>query len=232
MIKRFAAYDSRGCRTLDVLEGYSAWASFYDDTTDDRLDIALLGLLTTVDWSDATRAVDLACGTGRIGYWLRAHGVGHVDGIDISRAMLDQAALKAVYDSLSCADAAFTGLGGAGYNLVVSSLATCHVDKLLPFYTEAVRLLQPGGRVVLVDYHPFMLLKGVPTHFDTPAGEPTAIRNVIHLFSDHVRAARGAGLELIELQEQIVGLDWIAENPRMARHAGHPISFVMVWTSG
>ena len=95
-----------------------------------------------------------------------------------------------------------------------------------------MRLLQPGGRVVLVDYHPFMLLKGVPTHFDTPAGEPTAVRNVIHLFSDHVRAARGAGLELIELQEQIVGPDWIAENPRMARHAGHPISFVMVWTFG
>jgi predicted TPR repeat methyltransferase len=113
MIKRFAAYDSRGYRTLGVVEGYSAWASFHDDTTDDRLDIALLGSLTTVDWSGATRAVDLACGTGRIGYWLRAHGVGHVDGIDISRAMLDRAALKAVYDSLSCADAAFTGLDGA-----------------------------------------------------------------------------------------------------------------------
>jgi hypothetical protein len=116
--------------------------------------------------------------------------------------------------------------------VVVSSLANCHVDKLIPFYTEAVRLLQSGGRVVLVDYHPFMLPKGVPTHFDTPAGEPTAIRDVIRLFGDHVRATRGAGLELIELQEQIVGPDWIAENPRIARHAAHPISFVMVWALG
>jgi hypothetical protein len=42
MIKRFAAYDSRGYRTLGVVEGYSAWASFYDGTADDRVDIALL----------------------------------------------------------------------------------------------------------------------------------------------------------------------------------------------
>ena len=42
MIERFAEYDSRGYRTLGVVEGYSAWASFYDDTSDDRLDIALL----------------------------------------------------------------------------------------------------------------------------------------------------------------------------------------------
>jgi predicted TPR repeat methyltransferase len=32
----------------------------------------------------------------------------HVDGVDISTAMLDRAALKSVYDGLHCGDAAAT----------------------------------------------------------------------------------------------------------------------------
>jgi hypothetical protein len=72
-------------------------------------------------------------------------------------------------------------------------------------------------------------LKGVPTHFELYPGTPIALSNVIHLFSDHVCAACAAGLVLIELQEQIVAADWIADRPGMAMHAGQPISFAMVW---
>ena len=232
MTKSFAAYDRRGYRTLGVVEGYAAWAASYDETTDDRLDIALLSSLSSVDWKGFARAADLACGTGRIGYWLRAHGVAHVDGVDISPAMLDRAALKSVYDSLLCAGVALTGLDEGAYDLVVSSLAACHLDDLTGLYTEVVRLLRPGGRFVLVDYHPFMLLNGVPTHFIPPVGEPTAIANTVHLFSDHVRVARSVDLALGEMREQVVGPDWVADNPRMARHADLPISFVTVWARG
>ena len=105
MTKSFAGYDRRGYRTLGIVEGYAAWAASYDETTDDRLDIALLSSLSSVDWKGFARAADLASGTGRIGCWLHKHGM-HVDGVDISTAMLDHAALKSVYDSLHCAGVA------------------------------------------------------------------------------------------------------------------------------
>jgi SAM-dependent methyltransferase len=232
MAESFAAYDRRGYRTLGVVEGYAEWAASYDETTDDRLDIALLSSLASVDWKGFARAVDMACGTGRIGCWLHAHGVPLLDGIDISAAMLERAALKSVYDSLHCTDVALTGLDEGVYDLVVSSLAACHLGDLTGLYTEAVRLLGPCGRLVLVDYHPFMLLNGVPTHFTSGVGEPTAITNTVHLFSDHVQVARRVGLALVEMREQVVGPDWVADNPRMARHADLPISFVMVWARG
>jgi SAM-dependent methyltransferase len=234
MTASFARYDSRGYRTLDVVAGYAAWAPSYDATMDDRLDLPLLGSLMSVDWSGITAAVDLGCGTGRIGAWLKAHGVLRADGVDACSAMIDQAATKRIFDSLVCGDAVATGLVGDGYDLVISSFAACHLADLAAFYAEAARLTRPSGNVVLVDYHPFMLLKGVPTHFNATTGEPIAIANVIYLFGD-IQAGRRAGLTLLELREQLVDAEWVEENrrlfgeARLASHVGHPVSFAMVW---
>ena len=220
---------------MDVASGYATWAPFYDATMDERLDLPLLASLTAVDWNDVSSCVDLACGTGRIGAWLRAQGAGRVDGVDASQAMLDQAAGKGIYDRLVCADIARTDLVAGGYDLAISSFAVCHITDLAGFYAEAARLTRPKGRVVLVDYHPFMLLKGVPTHFTTPSGERIAVSNVIHLMGDHVQAGRRAGLALVELRERLVDAEWVSENqrifgePRLASHVGHPVSFAMVW---
>lgn len=235
MAQRFAQYDSRGYRTLDMAAGYSAWAPSYDATMDDHLDLPLLGSTASVDWSGVAAAVDLGCGTGRIGAWLKARGVRQVDGVDASAAMLQRAAAKGIYDRLTHAEATATGLGGADYDLAISSFAACHLADLNGLYAEAARLIGPRGRVVLVDYHPFMLLKGVPTHFEAPTGEPIAIANVVHLFSDQVQAGRRAGLTLLELREQLVDGEWVRQNrllfgePRLESHLGHPVSFAMVW---
>jgi hypothetical protein len=49
-----------------VAAGYAAWAPFYDATMDDRLDLPLLGSLSSMDWNGIAASVDLACGTGRM----------------------------------------------------------------------------------------------------------------------------------------------------------------------
>jgi SAM-dependent methyltransferase len=225
----FARYDSRGYRMLDVAEGYAAWAPFYDATMDDRLDLLLLSSLHAVDWTGTRAAVDLGCGTGRVGAWLETHGVACVDGVDASPAMLERAAAKGIYRSLTCADVTATGLAAGSYDLAISSFVVCHVTDLAAFYAEAARLIRPCGRVILIDYHPFMLLKGAPTHFVGATGEPIAIANVVHLLGDHVEIGRRAGLSLVELREQLVDAEWVGQNPLMANHAGQPVSFGTVW---
>ena len=202
---------------------------------DDRLDFPLLPSLSSVDWREIAASVDLGCGTGRIGVWLKQHGVGRVDGVDVSPEMLDRAAAKDIYDRLVCADAVASGLGEARYDLAVSSFVACHLTDLAEFYAEAARLTRPGGRIVVIDYHPFMLLKGMPTHFNDPPGEPIAIANIIHLLGHHVEAGRRAHLALLELREQLVDAGWVRQNRqkfgenRLASHVGHPVSFAMVW---
>jgi predicted TPR repeat methyltransferase len=80
-----------------VVTGFEEWAQTYDQTVDSQLDLCLLAQLHTVPWPQMQRVVDLGCGTGRIGQWLRQQGIPHIDGVDCSPAMVQQAATKQVY---------------------------------------------------------------------------------------------------------------------------------------
>ncbi len=70
--------------------------------------------------------------------------------------------------------------------------------------------MQPGGVFVIVGYHPYFLLNGIPTHFNRQSGEPVAIRTYVHLLSDHVKAAMGVGLTLLEMDERVIDDTFIA----------------------
>src|SRR5262245_24175116 len=64
-------YDKRKYPIVDVREGYGAWVHTYEQTVEDEMDLSLLDRLQTVDWAAPRLVLDLACGTGRIGTWLR-----------------------------------------------------------------------------------------------------------------------------------------------------------------
>jgi len=224
----FARFDTRHYPTLGAREGYTAWAPTYEATVLDLMDLSLMARLTTVAWAAAGQALDLACGTGRGGVWLRARGVGRLDGMDLTPAMLARAEAKRVYDHLSQGDVAATNLPAGRYDLITMLLADEHLASLGPVYSEAARLAAPGGRFVLVGFHPWFLMSGMPTHFDAPDG-PTAIESHIHLFADHVRAAHDAGWRLAELEEGLIDDAWIAAKPKWADRRDRPISFALVW---
>ena len=58
---------------------------------------------------------------------------------------------------------------------------------------------------------------------------PVAIETYVHLTSDHVVAAHGAELSLIEMRERLVDDRWIALKPKWEEYRNHPVSFAMVW---
>ncbi len=229
----FSAFDSRNYRTVAPREGYDRWARTYEDTVEDAMDLALLERVA-VDWSEVGRVADLGCGTGRTGAWLKARGVGEIDGVDLSPGMLAAARDRGVYRSLGEGEVGATGLASEVYDLVVCCLVDEHLADLAPLYAEAARLARPGGRFVLVGFHPhFIIASGMPTHFDdVESGEPLAIETHVHLLSDHVAAGRVAGLDLAELHEQVIDDAWVALKPKWERFRDHPISFAFVWTRG
>lgn len=226
---KFSLYDTRNYPTLPVREGYTAWAPTYEATVLDLMDLRLAERLETVAWTEAREALDLACGTGRIGVWLRGKGVAAVDGVDITPAMLEQAHDRGVYRELMLGDVASVPRPADSYDLLVQSLADEHLADLRPLYGEAARLTRPGGTFVLVGYHPWFLMTGMPTHFDPAPGRSVAIESYVHLFADHVGAARRAGLRLDEMQEALIDDAWVEAKPKWAVHLNRPISFVFVW---
>ena len=48
--------------------------------------------------------LDVACGTGLVGEYMREHGYNNIDGVDFSPAMLERARERAVYRSLDVHD--------------------------------------------------------------------------------------------------------------------------------
>jgi len=229
MALNFSRYDTRRYITVPARQGYAGWSRSYDAQMDGNLDLALLERVTGVDWAKIRSAVDLGCGTGRIGAWLAQQGVGSVDGVDLTPEMLARARRRGVYRALLEEDVCATSLPGESADLVVSCLVVGHVPELGPAYDEVDRLLRPGGRFVLVAYHPFFLLAGVPTHYHGENREPVAIRNYIHLISDHVTAGVSREWALGEMSERIVDETWVASAPGWARHLHRPASFAMVW---
>lgn len=226
----FSSFDKRHYPTLPVRQGYGEWAETYEDTVLDLMDLRLLERLTTVDWSRVGRGLDLACGTGRVGAWLRAAGIDRLDGVDFTEAMLERARAKGVYDRLLVGDANRTGLDGGTYDLLTMSLADEHLTDLGPLYREAARLMAPSGRFVLVGYHPHFLMLGIPTHFDRSSGEPVAIESHVHLTSHHVQAAHAAGFRLAEMIEGVIDDAWIERKAKWEGYRNHPVTFALVWS--
>lgn len=223
----FSTFDTRRYPSVSVKEGYGEWAATYEDTVLDLMDLALLERLDGALWQGP--ALDLACGTGRIGSWLRQRGVSPIDGLDLTAEMLSRAGQRGVYRRLEQGDVRSTPFD-PGYALVTCSLADEHLPQVDPLYREAARLLAPGGHFVMVSYHPFfMMLNGMPTHYDRRSGEKVAIDTYVHLFSDHVRAAGTAGLQLAALEETVIDQKWMAVKPKWEKFLHRPFSFVSVW---
>lgn len=222
-------FDKRNYPIVEVREGYGEWVRTYEQTVQDEMDLRLLERLRSVDWPAAECALDLACGTGRIGAWLRHRGAAAIDGIDLTPEMLEVARGRGIYRSLRVGDVADTRLPARSYDLCVQSLADEHLSDLDPLYREVTRLTRPGGVFVLVGFHPQFLMAGMPTHFDRAPGQPVTIRSYVHLLSDHVKAARALGWSLLEMDEGVIDEAWLRKKPKWEVYRNLPVSFAMVW---
>jgi SAM-dependent methyltransferase len=222
-------YDKRRYPVVEAREGYAEWARTYEQTVQDEMDLRLLEGLRTVDWARPRCVLDLACGTGRVGAWLRRRCPADIDGVDLTPEMLEAARNKGVYRALHVGDVCRTGLPDGTYDLCLQSLADEHLPDLRPLYREVARVTRPGGDFVLVGFHPQLLMAGMPTHFDRAPGEPITIRSYVHLLSDHVKAAHALGWSLREMDEGLIDDAWLRKKPKWEVYFGLPISFAMVW---
>src|SRR5262245_15649554 len=117
----------------------------------------------------------------------------------------------------------------AAYELVTACLADEHLPDVRPLYQEAARIALLGGYFVVVGYHPYFILSGMPTHYRRASGEQATIETYVHLTSDHVQAALLAGWSLREMHEGLIDQEYLASKPKWIQYRDQPISFAMVW---
>jgi len=224
--KPFAHYDLRIYPTFGVTDGYARWAPSYD-TVDDRLDLDLLDASPRLGALVAdARVVDLGCGTGRIGAWLHARRARELVGVDLSSEMLERAAARELYARTVRAEITATGLETGGFDGAISCMVLDHVADLAAFFAEAHRLLRPGGWLSIVDFHPFFMMRGVPTHF-ADGGAQVAIENHVHALRDFFQ--RAVGFTVVEFEERFVTDEWALAVPGYRKHVGLPVTHAWLY---
>ena len=220
----------------DVQSGYARWARAYDSAANPLIRVEQPAVRALLDAVPPGAALDAACGTGRHARYLHARGH-RVTGVDASQAMLD-VAREALPDSdLRIGSLTDLPLETASVDLAVCSLALTHCQDLRPPITELARVVRPGGRLVISDFHPLQLMIGGSAFFVDADGQAGHVRSYAHRHEDYFAAFTAAGLVVRRcleprLDEQAVamasgGLMPLA--PDIFRHALLGLPEALVW---
>jgi len=176
-------------------DGYRTWAETYDQSGNQLVDLEQPVVREIVRDLPVGVALDVACGTGRHTRYLAE--LGHrVIGVDSAPAMLDRAAGNVPDAGFARADLHRLPIPDHAVDVVVCALALTHVPDLGAALTEFVRVLRPGGHLVVSDSRGLHGYIGAPVPVRTSDGEPGVLPHWNRLTSDYLAAALPLGLQV------------------------------------
>lgn len=194
---------------------FDQYATQFENALVNKLEYQVPDLLNALLEQEAARfgiarfdvAFDLGCGTGLMGQRLRDR-VDHLEGIDLSAAMIAETARKGVYDRLEKAElVAFLKRHVAEADLVTAADVFIYCGALPPVLDAVVPAMRPGG----------LLAFSLEAH---EGEEPVFLRASLR-YAHGVEAARqaliDAGLEILRF-----------ESATLRQDRGMPISGLLI----
>ncbi len=185
---------------IPTTEGYGSWAEFYDEPGNQLIDLEQPIVREILDGLPRGVALDAACGTGRHSAYLAS--LGHtVIGVDSSTAMLERARAKVPGGEFHEADLHDLPLPDDHVDVVVCALALIHVADLEPVLADLVRVLRPGGDLVISDQRGLIPGSGLPVVKAGPDGSPGYMPIRARRTSEYLAAALPLGLQVRKCEE-------------------------------
>jgi malonyl-CoA O-methyltransferase len=185
---------------LPVGEAYDRWAPVYDAYDNPMVFMATQIVDRFSENASGLRVLEFGCGTGRNLAALSAQGA-IVTGCDLSAGMLDVARLRTPDAELLLHDMTQTlPFADRRFDVSLFSLSLEHVQDLLAPLGEAKRVTKPGGRILIIEIHPFLSLSGSAAHFDEGDIE-VRMPTFPHQFADYLSALAEVGLAVAECRE-------------------------------
>lgn len=129
--------------TVSPAVGYALWAPTFDRTPSPIIALEERMLAPWIADAAPRRAIDVGCGTGR--WTTRLNAIG----FDASAAML-----VAGRGNRAVADAAALPVRDASADFVLCALTFGHLRAPVAAIREFARILEPGGTLIVTDFHP------------------------------------------------------------------------------
>jgi SAM-dependent methyltransferase len=186
-----------------TVDGYRIWSATYDRPGNGIFAYEEPFVHEIIDALAPGVALDAACGTGRYAEYLAARGH-QVTGVDNSPEMLTRARTRVPKADFRHGDLHQLPLPDDHVDLVVCALALTHLPELTPAIAELVRVLRPGGHLVISDVHHVRVEFGSVPRVRGPAGEPGLLPAHRHLASDYLSAALPLGLQVRRCTEPLI----------------------------
>ena len=188
----------------DCLDGYAAWSATYDYLPNPLIQIEEPIIQELIVPLPIGKALDAACGTGRHAPHLATLGY-EVIGVDTSPNMLAHARTKLQEANFRVGDVGALPRVDGDVDLAICALAPAHCEDLGPPIQELVRVVRPGGRLLLSDQHPFMALLGGEAFYVGRDGSFGYVKGYAHPHSDYFAAFKQAGLVVEQCLEPAYG---------------------------
>ena len=187
---------------MNIQKAYDDWSATYDSDENRTRDLDRVVTEKTLANSRYKSILELGCGTGKNTDFLSQIGES-VQAIDFSEGMLSLARekLKSCNVTFSLADITHPWhCDNASVDLVVCNLVLEHIENLAFIFSEAFRVLTPGGHFFICELHPFRQYRGTQANFQTAHGT-IEIQAFMHHISDFLNAAKSSGFCLKEFKE-------------------------------
>jgi ubiquinone/menaquinone biosynthesis C-methylase UbiE len=188
----------------EVATAYDVWSDVYDtqaNATRD-LDAAILqGQDPSLFRGDV---LEIGCGTGKNTEWL-APRARSLLALDASEKMLNRARERPGVQHVQFIQQDLREpwpARNASRDTVTCNLVLEHIEDLSFVFSEARRVLRPGGFFFVCELHPFRQLQGKQAHFVNPdTGTLQKVRSHLHDVSDYLNAALDADLVLVRARD-------------------------------
>ncbi|MBU0493122.1 MAG: class I SAM-dependent methyltransferase [Chloroflexi bacterium] len=193
----------------DIRGAYDRWSETYDTQQNPTRDLDALVLQRLVPALDGLlTVVEAGAGTGKNTAWL-APRCARLIGLDFSPGMLQVARhrVRSPHVQFLLHDIQQPWpLADASADIVLFNLILEHIESLEPVFCHAARVMRPGARLLISEFHPGRVLEGKGARIDQGEEPGEFVGTFLHLLEEYVVAGSAAGLELESTAEWTVAL--------------------------